>query len=811
MKYSILFFNCLFLFLPLSKLRATIIYVDSANVSGLQTGASWITAFSGFQEGINAANAGDSVWVAKGTYMSDSVNLYSFNMKEGVKILGGFLNTDTVYEQRDWENNVTTLKGTNNSVINNIDNELTNSALIDGFVITDGVHAYGGGMKNYNTSPTIRNCIFLNNKAYYGPFSIQGGALYNYNSSVVIENCTFLNNIALVGTTGEDNGGGAIFSYNSILTISNCNFLSNRASFYMVTTGAEGGGYGGAIYNYTTVATIVNCVFNDNYSGVDGGAIFNAFGSVADIDNCHFHADSSSNAGGALYNSGGSVTTVQNCEFTSNISSKGGAINNSGDIDIDSTLFMSNYILMYHGGAIHNSNFSSCNINNSNFTHNGVIGGGGGGGAIYNMNDAQEPLNINNCSFLSNFTNEGKGGGIYNYNASAVINNSLFSKNNSNLYANPYLSIAGDAVSNEENSHSKIVNCSFVQNGGALNPVTSGTICNIANSTSTIANTILWGNTTGVYSDGNSSAAITYSLIQGMPLDTINHNFDGSANPHFVDTASGLYQLLPLSVCINSGNNDSVITGTSTDIDGDIRIFDGQVEMGAYEYTAILPPIEDIGNDTAICQGSSIILTAPYAASSSYLWNTGDTSRNILVDSAGIYFVTISNALGEASDTMYLTVNPLPVVNLGDDTTAVNVDSLVLDAGNSGSAYLWSTGETTQSITVTTDGNYSVTVTNNAGCQAGDTIQVFFYPVNIRDVDLQQQWSVYPNPAQENIIIEAKGNVLKTEAVIMDIHGRTVLKTIITGNVNTIPLSGLKSGLYILKMGDGAVFKIEKL
>ncbi|MCF6172048.1 MAG: T9SS type A sorting domain-containing protein [Bacteroidales bacterium] len=64
-----------------------------------------------------------------------------------------------------------------------------------------------------------------------------------------------------------------------------------------------------------------------------------------------------------------------------------------------------------------------------------------------------------------------------------------------------------------------------------------------------------------------------------------------------------------------------------------------------------------------------------------------------------------------------------PVVNLGNDTTIIQGQSIILDAGNNGSLYLWSTGDTTQTIVVTTSDTYSVDVSNFCG-EDSDTILV---------------------------------------------------------------------------------------
>ena len=63
-------------------------------------------------------------------------------------------------------------------------------------------------------------------------------------------------------------------------------------------------------------------------------------------------------------------------------------------------------------------------------------------------------------------------------------------------------------------------------------------------------------------------------------------------------------------------------------------------------------------------------------------------------------------------DTVSVTVNPLPSVDLGNDTTSIcQGDSVLLDAGAGHTNYLWSTGDTTQTIYASA-GTYSVTVGN---------------------------------------------------------------------------------------------------
>jgi hypothetical protein len=67
-----------------------------------------------------------------------------------------------------------------------------------------------------------------------------------------------------------------------------------------------------------------------------------------------------------------------------------------------------------------------------------------------------------------------------------------------------------------------------------------------------------------------------------------------------------------------------------------------------------------------------------------------------------------------------------PVVNLGNDTL-VCPGEFILNAGNTGSTYVWNTGASSQTITVNNAGNYAVTVNKN-GCKKTDTISITLKP-----------------------------------------------------------------------------------
>jgi len=135
-------------------------------------------------------------------------------------------------------------------------------------------------------------------------------------------------------------------------------------------------------------------------------------------------------------------------------------------------------------------------------------------------------------------------------------------------------------------------------------------------------------------------------------------------------------------------------------------------------FTTFLPV--NIGNDTAICIGESLLLNAGNSGAS-FLWNTSATTQTINVTTAGSYWVTVNNNGCIGTDTISVTAIPKPIITLGNDTIMCQGDLIVLSPGLGFLQYLWSTGATTSSINVNLPGTYSVIVSNGA-CSASDEI-----------------------------------------------------------------------------------------
>jgi gliding motility-associated-like protein len=140
-------------------------------------------------------------------------------------------------------------------------------------------------------------------------------------------------------------------------------------------------------------------------------------------------------------------------------------------------------------------------------------------------------------------------------------------------------------------------------------------------------------------------------------------------------------------------------------------------------------PTPAIAGTTAFCQGQSSLLNAG-AGYSSYLWNTGDATQQLNVSTSGNYTVTVTNNFGcTASANVSITVNPLPSPSITGPAAICIGNNATLNAGAGYATYLWSNGETTQTITTSSAGTYSVTVTSAAGCTGSTSSSLVVNPL----------------------------------------------------------------------------------
>ena len=196
-----------------------------------------------------------------------------------------------------------------------------------------------------------------------------------------------------------------------------------------------------------------------------------------------------------------------------------------------------------------------------------------------------------------------------------------------------------------------------------------------------------------------SDKTITFSLTKTTGIDSLRWDFgDNSSStqlmPVHTFNGPGFYTVSLIVYKQDcSGQNDSVSH----------RIW----IAGAKDF---------LGMDTSLCTKAGLRIGYT-VTDADYLWSNGSIRDSIVADSSGSYWLQIMQSGCIISDSIKITLTPPPVVNISIDTTICNGQSVVFNAGNPGSNYLWSNGDTSQSIRVTTAGTYSVTV-GRIGCTA---------------------------------------------------------------------------------------------
>lgn len=163
----------------------------------------------------------------------------------------------------------------------------------------------------------------------------------------------------------------------------------------------------------------------------------------------------------------------------------------------------------------------------------------------------------------------------------------------------------------------------------------------------------------------------------------------------------------------------SGLTETFNDIEVDTRIH--VIENTCISPTALITT----PGDPIVCgNGDAITLTANPGFN--YNWSTGATTQSIDVSAAGNYMVTIDDGQGcEATTSIFVAQSPdeTPSLQLSGDESFCEGGEVVITSSEA-AGYTWSTGATTQSITVSTSGTYSVTIDGVCGDFQSDAVEV---------------------------------------------------------------------------------------
>ncbi len=454
------------------------------------------------------------------------------------------------------------------------------AATRDGYSMKEGVKMYGG-------FPDTGNPAFADRDWQTNTSLLQGYApLSNVTQRVINNTGTGLTTAALLDGFTIANGkarnisehGAGMYNNGSSPTVRNCTFTNNLAQ-----------GEGGGVYNVGCSPVFINCTFSGNEAQYlynvnppgSGGGMANYY-SHPTVTGCTFTGNSSGHHGGALSNIS-SNPTLTNCTFNNNSGYGGGAVYN----DAASPLFTKCVFSGNDGatgGAVYNYNSPDPRFTGCTFAGNHA----GSGGAVYNEKGYYIQV-YTNCVFYQNWSDNGYGGAVFNKSAGSKFYNCVFTGNTSSRSPNPAIIFAIDYT------NSQVYNSVIYGNSGAL----------------------------ARYNFPDFPVDMNNSLVQGFSFSPGNpgNNMDGATDPLFKDAANAIgadgiwgtaddgLQLQPCSPLIGTGNN--ALTTVSTDILGNPRIQNGNVDIGAYE------------SDYVTASGSALFVDGSVTASGTgTAWNS---------------------------------------------------------------------------------------------------------------------------------------------------------------------------------------------
>jgi hypothetical protein len=339
-----------------SAAAASVIRVKPDGNDG-NNGSSWSSAKQHVQAAIDAAAAGDEVWVAAGTYCECDASR-SIVLKSGVALYGGFAGQETSREQRDWRANETILDALQRNRVLVIEEGASSDTRVDGVTIQNGnsPETYGGGIRSPGGAPTIANCVVTGN---WAPYS---GGIDSWGPALIV-NCVITRNRC----RGAGGGVGLVEG-----TIRDC----------VVTENTADNSWGGGIYCYK--ATVLNNIIRGNWASNDHGGGIGTPGNDTIIANNVIAENTAAHWGGGIYTESWEIPPprplILNNTIVRNETDIGGGIYSRGSEPTIANNVVAGNVATNYGGGIYAEftyNPGELLIANNTIVNNAAPDGGG--------------------------------------------------------------------------------------------------------------------------------------------------------------------------------------------------------------------------------------------------------------------------------------------------------------------------------------------------------------------------------------------------------------------------------------------------
>ncbi len=247
-----------------------------------------------------------------------------------------------------------------------------------------------------------------------------------------------------------------------------------------------------------------------------------------------------------------------------------------------------------------------------------------------------------------------------------------------------------------------------------------------------------------------------------------------------------------------------------------VEIADGN---GCHGYDTInvianIPPVSNLGPNFTQCSGNQNTIGVTPINGNSYLWNTGATTNNILVNTGGTYAITVTDFNNcSSSDTLVVTQQGVPsaafaVNDVGCPTVVFTDQSAATDVWSWSFGNGFSSSAQNPTLTYATNGNYTVTLIASSQCGADTSQQLVMIDCLIAvEVADELSVTVYPNPNDGLFRIHFDGLEETCELLIFNDLGQQVYARNIAGCGGAcdevIDIKGVASGIYFAKMKIG--------